>query len=125
MTEKTIKPKPNYETRAWLWMRYSSLLLIPLVWIHVVWQDVIVGVHDINLNYVVRRWSNIGIQIYDILLLAFAFAHGMNGLRQVFLDFIHTDKARRVLSITLFIVWIVISAIGAIAILAAAKANLG
>lgn len=106
-------------------MRYSSLLLIPLVWIHVVWQDVIVGVHDINLNYVVRRWSNIGIQIYDILLLAFAFAHGMNGLRQVFLDFIHTDKARRVLSITLFIVWIVISAIGAIAILAAAKANLG
>jgi succinate dehydrogenase / fumarate reductase membrane anchor subunit len=125
MTEQSIKPKANYETTAWLWMRYSSMLLIPLVWIHVLWQDVIIGVHNINLNYVVQRWSNIGIQIYDILLLAFAFAHGMNGLRQVFLDIIHTDRGRRIVSITLFIVWIVISTIGATAILAAAKANLG
>jgi len=118
------KPSPNYETRAWVFMRYSSLLLIPLVWIHVIWQDVIIGVHNIDTNYVLRRWSNIGIQIYDILLLAFAFAHGMNGLRQVLLDFIHTAKGRRNTSIVIFFLWISITIIGGIAIIAAAKSNL-
>lgn len=122
---KDIKISPNYETYAWTFMRYSGILLIPLVWIHVLWQDVIIGVHNIDNNYVLQRWSNIGIQIYDILLLAFAFAHGVNGLRQVSMDFIHTAKARRITSIILFIFWIVVSAMGGIAIIAAARTHLG
>ena len=97
---------------------------IPLVWIHVLWQDVIIGVHNIDTNYVLQRWSNIGIQIYDILLLAFAFAHGMNGLRQVMLDFVHSPKARKTTSIIIFILWIIITIIGGIAIIAAAKSHL-
>lgn len=105
-------------------MRYSSILLIPLVWIHVLWQDVIIGVHNINLDYVLLRWNNIGIQIYDIALLAFAFAHGMNGLRQVLMDYVHSERARRTVSILILIVWVIITIIGAVAILAAAKAHL-
>ena len=121
MTEKIT---PTYDTKAWFFMRYSSLLLIPLVWFHVLWQDVITGVHNIDTNYVLRRWSSIGIQIYDILLLAFAFAHGMNGLRQVLMDFIHTPRARRNTSTIIFILWISISIIGGVAIVAAAKSHL-
>ena len=123
MTTMT-KPKSNYESMAWKWMRYSGIALIPLVWIHVAIQDVIVGVHAIDIDYVAMRWANIGWQTYDILLLAFAFAHGINGLRQVAMDFVHSDKARRNLSILLFIMWIVISAIGAIAIIAGARPEL-
>ena len=118
------KRSRTYESVAWKWMRYSSLLLIPLVWGHVLIQDVIVGVHDIDIDYVALRWANVGWQTYDILLLAFAFAHGMNGLRQVAMDFVHTDKARRNLSIILFIIWIVVSAIGAVAIIAGARPEL-
>jgi succinate dehydrogenase / fumarate reductase membrane anchor subunit len=106
-------------------MRYSGLLLIPLVWFHMIWQDVIIGVHNIDENYVLWRWSDTGIQIYDILLLSFAFAHGVNGLRQVLMDYIHPPKARRVTSILLFIFWGVISIMGAVAIIAAAKSQLG
>lgn len=124
MTSQTTSRNANFETKAWAFMRYSSILLIPLVWIHVLWQDVIIGVHNINLNYVLQRWSNIGIQIYDIALLSFAFAHGMNGLRQVLMDYIHTNKARRRVSILILILWLLISLIGAVAILAAAKAHL-
>ena len=124
-TTTTKKVKPNYETYAWAFMRYSSLFLIPLVWLHILWQDVIVGVHSIDNNYVLQRWSNIGIQIYDIWLLAFAFAHGMNGLRQVLMDYIHKPKTRRVVSIILFFAWLAISIIGGVAIIAAAKAHLG
>jgi len=118
------KPKPTYESVAWKWMRYSALLLIPLVWIHVLIQDVIVGVHDIDINYVALRWGMIGLQIYDILLLAFAFAHGMNGLRQVSQDFVHTDKARKLLDWVLLIGWLVISIIGGFAIIAGARPDM-
>ncbi len=112
-----VKVKPNYETTAWKWMRYSGILLIPLVWIHVLLQDVIVGVYDINLSYVAGRWALVGWRAYDAALLAFAFAHGMNGLRQVLNDYFHSDDARRVISWLLLIVWFIISAIGFIALI--------
>ena len=126
MTTKVrkIKTPQNYESVAWVWMRYSGIALIPLVWIHVLIQDVLVGVHAIDIDYVVYRWANIGWQVYDILLLGFAFAHGMNGLRQVATDFIHGEKAQRRLNWLLFGLWLLITAIGAVAIVAAASKNL-
>lgn len=122
---RSITPPVNFETTAWKWMRYSGVLLVPLVWIHVLIQDVIVGVHNIDVEYVlVERWSNIGVQVYDIALLAFAFAHGMNGLRQVSNDFFHSPKAQKIIATIIFVLWVVISAIGAIAIIAAAAKHL-
>jgi succinate dehydrogenase / fumarate reductase membrane anchor subunit len=121
---KPRKAERSFETTAWRWMRYSGILLIPLAWFHVYLQDVIVGVHAIDINYVALRWDHIGWQTYDILLLAFAFAHGMYGLRQVSLDFVHTEKARRILSILLFIFWLIVSLIGAVAIIAGARPEL-
>lgn len=124
MTVRTITPPKSFETTAWRWMRYSGVLLIPLVWIHVLIQDVLVGVHAIDFDYVVLRWSMIGWQIYDILLLAFAFAHGMNGLRQVANDFIHDQKAQKTVAWVIFILWLLISIIGAVAIIASASKHL-
>jgi succinate dehydrogenase / fumarate reductase membrane anchor subunit len=114
--------QPNFETIAWRWMRYSGILLIPLAWIHVLIQDVLVGVHKIDINYVALRWASLGWQVYDILLLAFAFAHGMYGLRQVSIE--HFPKARRWLSVVIFLLWIVVSIIGAVAIIAGARPEL-
>ncbi len=115
-TVREVKIKPNYETIAWKWMRYSGILLIPLAWGHMLIQDVLVGVHAIDLDYVALRWSMWGWRLYDFLLLAFAFAHGCNGLRQVMFDFVHTEKGRKNLSWAIFIFWLVISLIGAVAI---------
>lgn len=113
---KSIKVKQSYETVAWKWMRYSALLLIPLVWGHLILQDVIVGVHAMDLDYVAQRWASIGWRIYDALLLGFAFAHGVNGLRQVLIDFVHSETGRKLLSWALFIFWLAIFAIGAVAL---------
>ena len=120
----TTKPRSTYESVAWKWMRYSGFLLIPLAWGHVLIQDVLVGVHAIDIDYVAMRWASLGWQIYDILLLAFAFAHGMNGLRQVALDFVHSEQGRRRASIAIFVLWLVVSIIGAIAIIAGARPEL-
>jgi succinate dehydrogenase / fumarate reductase, membrane anchor subunit len=126
MTTNSTKTEPksieievpqNYEIFAWKWMRYSGILLIPLVWIHTIYHDVIMGVHAIDLDYVATRWAYLGWRIYTAALLGFAFAHGMNGLRQVAFDFFHTPKSRRILSISIFFFWLVVTAIGAAAII--------
>ena len=121
---RTVKIKSNYEIVAWKWMRYSAILLIPLVWVHVWIQDIVVGPQHITLDYVEKRWSMVGWQIYDILLLSFAFAHGMNGLRQVIVDHIHSRRARMMFGWLIFLAWVVITFIGGLAIVGAAHRNL-
>ncbi len=116
-TARQVEVPRNFETYAWIFMRYSAILLIPLVWIHVLINDVLVGVHAIDLDYVALRWAITGWRIYDMALLAFAFAHGVTGLRTVLRDYIHRDSSRRVLDWALLIGWFLISAIGAIAII--------
>ncbi len=111
----------SYESTAWKWMRYSGFLLIPLAWIHILLQDAVIGVHNINVSYVAARWADIGWRAYDAALLAFAFAHGVNGFRQVAFDYVHTDRARKILSWVLLVGWLVISAIGAFALVAGVK----
>lgn len=114
---RRVHVRKNYETYAWLFMRYSAVLLIPLVWIHVLINDVLVGVHAIDLDYVAMRWAMTGWQIYDIALLAFAFAHGVNGFRTVLRDYVHEPSKRRLLDWGLLLMWLVVSAIGAVAII--------
>jgi succinate dehydrogenase / fumarate reductase, membrane anchor subunit len=115
--EQRVHVPQRYETIAWRWMRYSGVLLIPLVWIHTLLQDALVGVHRIDLDYVAIRWASLGWRVYDVALLSFAFAHGVNGLRQVLWDFFHTDRSRAILSWVLFLGWLAISLIGGIAII--------
>lgn len=98
-------------------MRYSAVLLIPLAFGHLIIQDAVVGVHHIDINYVAERWKFLAWRIYDVALLAFAFAHGMNGLRQVLADYIHSEKAFRVVGWLLILGWLAITVIGAIAII--------
>jgi succinate dehydrogenase / fumarate reductase membrane anchor subunit len=113
----------NFETIAWLFMRYSALLLIPLAFGHLILQDVIVGVHAIDIDYVAMRWDLLFWRVYDALLLAFAFAHGMNGLRQVLMDYIRNERLFRLASWVILIAWFIISAIGAFAIVAGVRAS--
>jgi succinate dehydrogenase / fumarate reductase membrane anchor subunit len=79
-------------------------------------QDVLIGVHRIDIDYVAMRWAVLGWRIYDVFILGFAFAHGMNGLRQVLDDYIHNETLRRLVSWLLLLVWALITAIGAVAI---------
>lgn len=114
---EALNQSRKYEAISWRWMRYSGLLLIPLAWGHVLIQDVLVGVHRIDLDYVAMRWATFGWRLYDFLLLAFAFAHGMNGLRQVLQDYIKDPLWMRRISWILLAFWMLLSSIGALAIL--------
>ncbi len=115
-SHRTVNVPQNLELISWKWMRISALLLIPLVWGHMILQDVIVGVHAMDLGYVVERWASIFWRVYDALLLAFAFAHGMNGLRQVLFDFIYSPANRRIVVILIVLFWFAITLFGFIAL---------
>jgi succinate dehydrogenase / fumarate reductase membrane anchor subunit len=120
MTASTVAPvstRRSWLTIAWTLMRLSAILLVPLVWTHVVIQDMLVGVHKINIDYVAMRWASLGWRVYDAGLLCFAFAHGTNGLRQVLEDYIHGRRARRVMRVLLFCFWLGITALGAAALI--------
>jgi succinate dehydrogenase / fumarate reductase membrane anchor subunit len=114
--ERRVAVPLTLDTIAWLFMRYSGVLLIPLVWIHVLIQDVLVGVHAIDLDYVALRWATLGWRVYDAALLAFTFAHGVNGLRTVLHDYIHRPAYRRWIDRLLLGFWLLITAVGAAAI---------
>ena len=75
------------------------------------------GGHGISLDYVAMRWSLLGWRVYDFFLLAFAFAHGVNGLRQVLFDYIQSARSRQNLAVGLFIFWLLITLVGALAII--------
>ncbi len=121
-TVRKVAVPVTFEMRMWQLMRWSGVLLIPLVWIHVALKDVIVGVHAIDLNYVQQTWALLAWRVYDAALLAFTFAHGMNGLRHIANDFVHSEGAKRAVSWLILIGWVVITTIGAIAIVGGVRA---
>jgi len=108
--------KQSLESRTWKYMRLSAILLVPMVWFHTIFNTLFIGPQNINLDLVTQRWASLGWKIYDILLLTFAFSHGVNGLRQVLLDFTSSKTTRRLVNILLLLFWILLSLIGATAI---------
>lgn len=120
---KSLRSEMSMETRLWLFMRWSGVLLVPLAWFHVLINDVLVGVHAINIDYVALRWATVGWRVYDIALLAFTFGHGMNGLRYVVNDYVHNPAVNKAFNWALLIGWVIISAIGAVAILGGVQAK--
>ena len=107
----------TFDTYVWQFMRWSGVLLIPLAWIHVVIQDVLIGVHGITIDFVALRLATVGWRIYDIALLGFAFGHGMLGLRNVVNDYVTSPRWNRTLKWGLLVAWVVITAIGAVAVI--------
>lgn len=109
--------KPGLEIRAWKYLRLSAILLVPLVWFHSILNTLVIGAHNLSLSLVAERWATPAWKIYDILLLTFAFSHGITGLRQILFDYISNRKWRASLGILLFIFWLALSVVGAISII--------
>ena len=93
-----LKPRNSFERYAWLFMRYSGLVLVFLALSHWGIQHLINSVHDLTLQSTVARWGMAGQvatftiwfwRAYYSLLLGLAMLHGLNGLRQVAYDYMH------------------------------------
>ncbi len=103
ITRRKVKVQGNFERYAFLLMRLSGIALLVLAVGHMLIQHVLNSSGNLTLQFVAGQWNSWGWKAYDILLLAFAIPHGVNGLRNVLEDYIHNEGTMRVINIVLAI----------------------
>lgn len=103
VTRRKVQVRSNFERLAFLFMRLSGVALLILAVGHVVIQHILNDVHNLTLEAVAATWDAWGWKVYDMLLLALAIPHGVNGLRNVLEDYIHKAQTVRIINIILAI----------------------
>lgn len=79
-----------FETFSWYFFRWSGVVLLFLVIIHLVLMHVVTDVSMTTYDFVLHRYQNPFWRVYDLVLLTLALLHGLNGLRIIADDYIHT-----------------------------------
>ncbi len=103
VTHRKVQVQSNFERLAFLFMRLTGIGLIILAVGHVLIQHVLSDVHNLTMEVVAATWNSWGWKVYDMLLLAFAIPHGVNGLRNILEDYIHNKQTVKVVNIILVI----------------------
>ncbi|NDJ51585.1 MAG: succinate dehydrogenase [Chloroflexi bacterium] len=119
-TQTQAPKRDTFEIQAWRFMRWSGVLLIPLVFGHLAYIHIVNSVAVIaGADWVLQhRWAYLNVRIYDAFLLWFAALHGFNGLRYVINDYIHQGGLRRGLTIASGLVLVIVLTLGTVAIVA-------
>ncbi|MEZ4516925.1 MAG: hypothetical protein R3C44_08845 [Chloroflexota bacterium] len=110
VTVRRVEVQSNRERYGYLFMRLSGVALLVLAVGHMVIQHIVNSSTNLTIQFVAEQWSTWGWKAYDIMLLWMAIPHGINGLRNILLDYIHSPGLSRVVSglLTLFIIATVI-----------------
>ena len=88
------RPKANFETWSWYFMRVSGLVLIFLSLLHFSITHIINDVVETDAEFVANRWSNPLWRLYDWMLLTLALFHGLNGVRWIIEDYVRSPAKR-------------------------------
>ncbi|HUR18729.1 MAG TPA: succinate dehydrogenase hydrophobic membrane anchor subunit [Acidimicrobiales bacterium] len=88
------RPRQNYESWSWIFMRLTGLVLLFLALTHFAITHIVNDVVDTDAAFVGRRWSNPLWRVFDWALLALALSHGLNGLRWIVEDYVHGPGRR-------------------------------
>jgi succinate dehydrogenase / fumarate reductase membrane anchor subunit len=110
------KPKANFETWSWYFMRISGLILIFLALFHFALTHIINDVVETDAEFVAERWDNPLWRLYDWALLSLALLHGVNGVRWSIEDYVRRPGRRAALKATLYMVTGVLFAYGSLVI---------
>jgi succinate dehydrogenase / fumarate reductase membrane anchor subunit len=91
------KRRVNLEKWGWLFMRFSGVLLVVLIFGHLFVNLVAgQGVKAIDFGFVGGKLSQPFWQIWDTLLLWLALIHGANGMRTIVNDYASNRLVRRI-----------------------------
>lgn len=110
-------PRPlagGFETFSWYFFRISGIALIFLAIIHLFLNHVATDVSCTSYQLVQLRYANPFWRLYDWLLLTLGLLHGMNGLRVVVDDYVHSYGWRLSLQSLLGLVTLVFFFLGTI-----------
>jgi len=85
-------------------MRISGLALLFLAVGHMVLMHLIHRVDEINYAFVATRYQGWFWRGYDLLMLVLAMIHGLNGVRILIDDYVHSPRWRRVAVGALYVI---------------------
>ena len=111
------RPRANFETWSWYFMRVSGLILIFMALIHFAITHIIYDVTDTNSSFVQARWDNPLWRAYDWTLLALGLLHGVNGLRWIIDDYVRSSRGRATVKAALYSVTLFLFGYGTLTIL--------
>ncbi len=103
ITRRKIQRQPNLERVAFMFMRMSGVVLLILAVGHMMIQHVVNSSVHLSIQFVAEQWNAWGWKVYDMLLLVFAYFHGINGLRNVLEDYVHNRSLMKNINIILAI----------------------
>jgi len=108
----------QWEKRAWLFMRFSGVVLVFLIIGHLLVNLVLPnhGVKAIDFAFVAGKWASPFWKIYDGVLLWLALLHGTNGMRVIVADYTERIWIRKALTITLWVVAATLIVLGTLVI---------
>ena len=98
------KPKSNFETWSWYFMRISGLILLFLALTHFAITHIVNDVVETDAEFVAGRWDNPLWRLFDWSLLALALVHGVNGVRWSIDDYVTVPRRRAGLKALLYTV---------------------
>lgn len=108
----TPRPAGGAELMLWFFMRVSGVVLLLMAVFHLLWMHFVVGLDRIDFEVVARRWENPLWRLFDLVLLAFALSHGLNGLKMVLEDYVHRPGLRAALKGAVFFAAVVFFLMG-------------
>jgi succinate dehydrogenase / fumarate reductase membrane anchor subunit len=111
------RPRQNFETWSWFFMRISGLILVFLALIHFSITHIFHDVAHTNSAFVSARWNNPLWRIYDWALLALGLMHGVNGLRMITDDYVRHPAKRAFTKAALYGVTFAMFAYGTLTII--------
>lgn len=110
------RPRQNFETWSWYFMRISGLILIFMALVHFAITHIIYDVTETSADFVAARWDNPLWRAYDWTLLALGLTHGLNGLRWIIDDYVRSPRSRATVKAVLYTITGVLFAYGTLTI---------
>ncbi len=115
-TKGRERPVGGFELWMWLFMRISGIVLLVLAVGHTLIMHLPAGgVDRVDFGFVAARWASPFWRTWDWMMLTLALIHGINGLRNITLDYVRKPGIRfasnmvfYVLGFTLFILGTII-----------------
>jgi succinate dehydrogenase / fumarate reductase membrane anchor subunit len=107
----------KWEKWGWLYMRYSGVLLLVLIFGHLfinLYSGE--GIKAIDFAFVAGKWTEPFWQVYDVSMLWLALIHGTNGMRTIVNDYTDNEKLRKALVWSLWGICAVLVTLGTLVV---------
>lgn len=111
------RPVGGFELWMWLFMRISGIVLLLLAVGHTLIMHLPAdGVERVDYSFVAQRWASPFWRTWDWMMLTLALVHGINGLRNVTLDYVRRPGMRFAMNMVFYVLGFTLFVLGTLTV---------